>query len=228
MQVIADNLSVKRGEELIFEGVCFQLTGGESLTITGPNGVGKSTLLRALSGLMPFSSGQFTIDAGLDNSLVNSLGDSSNDEKAFYEYCHYIGHQNAMKAELSVLENLNFWQGQMGGGDQCLSPEAAAEALGLSHTFDLPFGFLSQGQRRRIALAKLFISRRAVWLLDEPTAALDNASGKVFMELTKDYIKSGGIVIAATHVPLGFTGAKTLEMVPLDPDAGSNADESYF
>jgi heme exporter protein A len=224
MQVIADNLSVKRGEELVFEGVCFQLTGGESLTITGPNGVGKSTLLRALSGLMPFSSGRFTIDDGL-NANANH---SSSDEKPSYEYCHYIGHQNAMKAELSVLENLNFWQGQMGGGDQCLSPEAAAEVLGLSHTLDLPFGFLSQGQRRRIALAKLFISRRAVWLLDEPTSALDHASGMVFTQLTKDYIKSGGIVIAATHVPLGFTGAKTLEMVPLSRDAGFDADESYF
>ena len=207
MRIFAQNLSVKRGEELIFTDVSFELYPTESLTISGPNGVGKSTLLRALAGLLPIDSGVFEISTDAKEAKPNA------------EYCHYIGHKNAMKAELTVLENLNFWQRTMSqedmvDEDQITSPEAAVELLGLSHTLDLPFGFLSQGQRRRIALAKLFVSYRPVWLLDEPTAALDKASSDNFANITNSYLEKGGIVIAATHVPLGFKEVKQLEMTP--------------
>ncbi len=207
MRIFAQNLSVKRGEELIFTDVSFELSPTESLTISGPNGVGKSTLLRALAGLLPIDSGTFEIKTDSKEAKPNA------------EYCHYIGHKNAMKAELTVLENLNFWQRTMAqedtvDDDLIMSPEAAVELLGLSHTLDLPFGFLSQGQRRRIALAKLFVSHRPVWLLDEPTAALDKASSDNFANITNSYLEKGGIVIAATHVPLGFKEVKQLEMTP--------------
>ena len=207
MRIFAQNLSVKRGEELIFTDVSFELSPTESLTISGPNGVGKSTLLRALAGLLPIDSGTFEIKTDSKEAKPNA------------EYCHYIGHKNAMKAELTVLENLNFWQRTMAqedivDDDLIMSPEAAVELLGLSHTLDLPFGFLSQGQRRRIALAKLFVSYRPVWLLDEPTAALDKASSDNFADITNSYLEKGGIVIAATHVPLGFKEVKQLEMTP--------------
>lgn len=207
MRIFAQNLSVKRGEELIFTDVSFELSPTESLTISGPNGVGKSTLLRALAGLLPIDSGTFEIKTDSKEAKPNA------------EYCHYIGHKNAMKAELTVLENLNFWQRTMAQEDSVdddliMSPEAAVELLGLSHTLDLPFGFLSQGQRRRIALAKLFVSHRPVWLLDEPTAALDKASSDNFANITNSYLEKGGIVIAATHVPLGFKEVKQLEMTP--------------
>lgn len=207
MRIFAQNLSVKRGEELIFTDVSFELSPTESLTISGPNGVGKSTLLRALAGLLPIDSGTFEIKTDSKEAKPNA------------EYCHYIGHKNAMKAELSVLENLNFWQRTMAqedtvDDDLIMSPEAAVELLGLSHTLDLPFGFLSQGQRRRIALAKLFVSYRPVWLLDEPTAALDKASSDNFANITNSYLEKGGVVIAATHVPLGFKEVKQLEMTP--------------
>lgn len=207
MRIFAQNLSVKRGEELIFTDVSFELFPTESLTISGPNGVGKSTLLRALAGLLPIDSGTFEIKTDSKEAKPNT------------EYCHYIGHKNAMKAELTVLENLNFWQRTMAqedivDDDLIMSPEAAVELLGLSHTLDLPFGFLSQGQRRRIALAKLFVSYRPVWLLDEPTAALDKASSDNFANITNGYLEKGGIVIAATHVPLGFKEVKQLEMTP--------------
>lgn len=207
MRIFAQNLSVKRGEELIFTDVSFELSPTESLTISGPNGVGKSTLLRALAGLLPIDSGTFEIKTDSKEAKPNA------------EYCHYIGHKNAMKAELTVLENLNFWQRTMAqedivDDDLIMSPEAAVELLGLSHTLDLPFGFLSQGQRRRIALAKLFVSYRPVWLLDEPTAALDKASSDNFANITNNYLEKGGIVIAATHVPLGFKEVKQLEMTP--------------
>ena len=207
MRIFAQNLSVKRGEELIFTDVSFELSPTESLTISGPNGVGKSTLLRALAGLLPIDSGTFEIKTDSKEAKPNA------------EYCHYIGHKNAMKAELTVLENLNFWQRTMAqeamvDEDLIMSPEAAVELLGLSHTLDLPFGFLSQGQRRRIALAKLFVSYRPVWLLDEPTAALDKASSDNFADITNSYLEKGGVVIAATHVPLGFKEVKQLEMTP--------------
>jgi heme exporter protein A len=207
MRISAQNLSVKRGEDLIFTDVSFDLVPTDSLTISGPNGVGKSTLLRALAGLLSFESGTFEIST------------DAPEPKPSYEYCHYIGHKNAMKAELTVLENLSFWQNNMAqdqsdNSDFVLSPEDAVELLGLSHALDLPFGFLSQGQRRRIALAKLFVSYRPVWLLDEPTAALDKASSDRFAQITNDYLEKGGIVIAATHVPLGFKEVKQLEMTP--------------
>lgn len=219
MRVVAENISVKRGEDLILAEVSFDLSPTESLTVSGPNGVGKSTLLRALAGLLPLDKGSFEIQT------------DDIEQRPPHEHCHYIGHQNAMKSELSVLENLSFWQrsmyqdhsgsqNQSGSQDQAgdssfvVSPEIAADKLGLSHTLDLPFGFLSQGQRRRIALAKLLISYRPVWLLDEPTAALDKASNAKFAEMTNEYLTQGGIVIAATHVPLGFNNSKKLEMTP--------------
>jgi heme exporter protein A len=202
MRVIAKNLAIRRGEDLIFNDVSFELGEGNALTITGPNGVGKSTLLRGLAGLLSFETGSFSVDVGRMS------------EKELHEYCHYIGHENAMKSELTVLDNMRFWQEQMGVSEISLSPVEAVEAFGLSHTLDLPFGFLSQGQRRRIALTKLFVSHRPIWLLDEPTAALDKGSSQIFDKLVDKFIQSGGIVIAATHVPLGFKQSKILEMMP--------------
>lgn len=202
MRVIAENLAVRRGEDLIFNEVSFDLVEGDALTVTGPNGVGKSTLLRGLAGLLSFEVGAFKIDEGKES------------DKELHEYCHYIGHENAMKSELSVLDNMRFWQEQMGVSNLSLSPEEAADSFGLLHTLDLPFGFLSQGQRRRIALTKLFVSHRPLWLMDEPTAALDKASCDAFDRLVDRFIQSGGIVIAATHVPLGFKQTKALEMTP--------------
>lgn len=215
--ITALNLSVSRGEDRIFEGVSFNLNAGEALLITGPNGVGKSTLIRALAGFLPLDGGEISID-----------GEKSHDHsKPLSEYCHYIGHKNAMKDELTVFENLVFWQKTFGGDkDGVMSPDEAADQLGLAHTLELPFGILSQGQRRRIALAKLFVAHRPLWLLDEPTAALDKKSADLFAELTNQYLRNGGMVIAATHDPLAFQQAKTLEMTPVLKII--DADVSYF
>ncbi len=197
MRLKADELAGERGGERIFSGVGFTLDAGTSLTVTGPNGAGKSTLLRVLAGLLPVAAGNISFDAG-DSwpTLAGAL--------------HYLGHQNAMKAALTVSENLRFWQ------DFCGAPRlSAGEALdevGLGAIGHLPFGYLSTGQRRRAAIARLLVSHRPVWLLDEPTAGLDKASEQRFAGLMNTHLGAGGIIIAATHLPLGLENGQTLVM----------------
>jgi len=203
MRLIAENLSARRGEDLIFQGVSFALSGGESLVLTGKNGSGKSTLLRVVAGLLRPESGTVTWQA-----------ETADKGMRVAEACHYLGHRNAMKAELSVHENLTFWQqffGHSPHGDR-LSVDEAADAVGLSDITHLPFGYLSAGQQRRMAFAKLLVSYRPVWILDEPTAALDVSAERVFTGLIESHLRTGGILIAATHQPLGLESAQELKM----------------
>ncbi|TIU77435.1 MAG: heme ABC exporter ATP-binding protein CcmA, partial [Mesorhizobium sp.] len=123
---------------------------------------------------------------------------------------HYLGHLNAMKTALSVEENLGFWRAFQ--GETGLSVGQALETVGLDGLGHLPFGYLSTGQRRRASIAKLLVSPRPVWLLDEPTAGLDKASEERFAGLMRGHCREGGIIVAATHLPLGLEGAKTLRM----------------
>jgi heme exporter protein A len=203
MRLIAENLSARRGEDLIFQGVSFALSGGESLVLTGKNGSGKSTLLRVVAGLLRPESGTVTWQADTADKGMRAA-----------EACHYLGHRNAMKAELSVHENLTFWQqffGHSPHGDR-LSVHEAADAVGLGDITHLPFGYLSAGQQRRMAFAKLLVSFRPVWILDEPTAALDVSAERVFAGLIESHLRTGGILIAATHQPLGLENAQELKM----------------
>lgn len=200
MQVVAEKLAVRRGEDLIFDDVSFELNPEEALIVSGRNGVGKSTLLRCLSGLIPVHGGYFAVRT--DDA----------EKRPPYEYCHYVGHSNAMKPELTIAENLEFWRGAMVATEDDLTVEKAVERIGLSHALDLPFGLLSQGQQRRVALARLMVSYRRVWLLDEPTAALDTASAVIFSQIINDHLKEGGIAVIATHLPLGTINPKYLEM----------------
>ncbi|KQU74291.1 cytochrome C biogenesis protein CcmA [Aminobacter sp. DSM 101952] len=198
MRLIAENLSGERGGEAVFAGIGFALEDGQSLVVTGPNGSGKSTLLRVIAGLLPHLHGRIAIEGG------------GEDFPTVASACHYLGHQNAMKAALTVDENLAFWR--RFSGDGRLSIADALEQVDLGGLGHLPFGYLSTGQKRRAAIAKLLISHRPVWLLDEPTAGLDKASEARFTELMKAHCAAGGIVAAATHLPLGLGGATTLEM----------------
>lgn len=202
MRLVATDLSARRGEDLIFAGVSFALSAGEALVVTGPNGVGKSTLLRTLAGLIAPESGAVRLDGagGSDTRLP--------------ERAHYLGHQNAMKRELTVRENLSFWQSFMAseGEGPALSVPEAAEAVGLGEITHLPFGYLSAGQQRRMAMAKLLVAHRPVWLLDEPTSALDAASESLFAGIVAKHCAAGGIVVAATHRPLGLADPQRLEM----------------
>ncbi|WAX96161.1 heme ABC exporter ATP-binding protein CcmA [Aminobacter sp. NyZ550] len=198
MRLIAENLSGERGGEPVFEDIGFTLENGEALIVTGPNGSGKSTLLRVIAGLLPHASGRIGIEGGGEEFPTVAAA------------CHYLGHQNAMKAALTVRENLEFWQSFAGGGK--LGIADALDDVGLGGLGHLPFGYLSTGQKRRAAIAKLLISHRPVWLLDEPTAGLDKASDARLAGLMRDHCAAGGIVVAATHLPLGLEGVKALEM----------------
>lgn len=198
MRLIADDLSGERGGETVFAGVDFALGNGEALTVTGPNGSGKSTLLRIVAGLLPHAHGRIAVEGGGEEFPTVASA------------CHYLGHQNAMKAALTVSENLEFWQSFAGNGKLDIG-EALAD-VGLDGLGHLPFGYLSTGQKRRAAIAKLLISHRPIWLLDEPTAGLDKASEAQFAALMRGHCQAGGIIVAATHLPLGLEGAKALEM----------------
>lgn len=198
MRLIAENLGAERGGEPVFSGVSFGLGDGEGLVVTGPNGSGKSTLLRVVAGLLPAAEGVIRLEGG---------GEDWPQPQAA---CHYLGHQNAMKTALSVEENLRFWREFCGAPHMEIAE--ALDMVGLPQVASLPFGYLSTGQKRRIAIAKLLISYRPVWLLDEPTAGLDAASEKQFSALMAAHLDDGGIIVAATHIPLGLEGVGSLRL----------------
>ncbi|RWB72072.1 MAG: heme ABC exporter ATP-binding protein CcmA [Mesorhizobium sp.] len=198
MRLIAENLGGERGGEAVFSGIGFVIEKGEALIVTGPNGSGKSTLLRVVASLLPVARGKVLVEGG--GEAFPTVASAS----------HYLGHLNAMKTALSVEENLGFWRAFQ--GEPALSVEEALETVALGGLGHLPFGYLSTGQRRRVSIAKLLVSRRPVWLLDEPTAGLDKASEERFAALMRAHLRDGGIVVAATHLPLGLEGAKVLGM----------------
>ena len=189
MRLVAEGLSAKRGEDLIFQDISFEIAGGEALVVKGANGSGKSTLLRVLAGLLPAHSGTVKLLAAAQP--VERVGEAA----------HYLGHRDALKPSLSVAENLIFWADFL--GEPARPPAAALEAVGLAALASLPAGYLSAGQRRRLSLARLVAAERPVWLLDEPTAALDSAGQALVSDLMGSHLARGGLIVAATHVPLG-------------------------
>jgi heme exporter protein A len=203
MRLDAENISARRGEYLLFKDISFSVGAGQALILTGRNGTGKSTLLRVVAGLLRPETGRITW-----------VSESAEKGMRAAEACHYLGHRNAMKGELTVSENLSFWKEFLGDfeGRKGMPVGEAAEAVGLGSITHLPFGYLSAGQQRRMAFAKLLVAWRPVWILDEPTAALDVSAEAVFTALIKDHLATGGIVLAATHQPLGLENAQELKM----------------
>lgn len=166
------------------------------MIVTGTNGSGKSTLLRVITGLLAPTSGTVHIE---------------DDSDAFaYEHMHYLGHMNALKPALSIEENLNFWRNFC--GTPLRTPDEALEAVDLAGIGHLPAAYLSAGQKRRVSIAKLLVTFKPVWVVDEPTAALDKASEQLFADLVKEHLHSGGMAIAATHKPLGIANPQLLNM----------------
>jgi heme exporter protein A len=177
-----------RGGREVFSGLDFEACSGEALAVTGPNGSGKTSLLRLIAGLLTAAGGSIDLE-GCDAELT------------LPEQAHYLGHRDALKPALSVLENLSFWRDFLGG--ETSGPAASLAATGLDHAAHLPAAYLSAGQRRRLSIARLLAVRRPVWLLDEPANALDTAGQTMFAGLMEQHLARGGLIVAATHGSLG-------------------------
>ena len=173
------DLAVSRGGVTVLEGLNFSLSAGQALILRGPNGSGKTTLLRTLAGLQPSVSGELKTDP---------------------DAIAYAAHADGLKQTLSVRENLEFWSSVFGTS----SISSAVEAFTLDALLDRPAGALSAGQKRRLGLARLLVTGRPVWMLDEPTVSLDRASVERFADTIRAHLASGGSALLATHIDLGF------------------------
>jgi heme exporter protein A len=191
------NLSCQRGGRVVFTDLSFALTPGEALLVTGPNGAGKTSLLRQVAGLLPLAAGDLRFEGAAPDAELPEL-------------CHYVGHAHAVKTSLSVGENLAFWADFLGadGGNLTL----ALAAFGLTSLADLPAGLLSAGQKRKLALSRLFAAPRPIWLLDEPQTSLDTASVELLDAAIKAHLELGGIAIVASHVTLKTKFARKLAL----------------
>ena len=187
MELTVQDLSVTRGGVPVLEGVTFCISSGEALILRGPNGIGKTTLLRTVAGLQPPLRGQI----GLEREAMA-----------------YAAHADGIKSTLSVRENLGFWADVFATGD--IAP--ALEAFHLTALADRLAGGLSAGQKRRLGLARMVVTGRPVWVLDEPTVSLDTEAVALFAQAVRAHLAGGGLALMATHIDLGLSEARVLEM----------------
>ncbi len=197
MRLSAVHLACHRGGRDVFAGVNFAVGSGEVLAITGRNGAGKSSLLRTIVGLVRVAHGSLSLEGG-------------DPELTIAEQAHYLGHQDALKPSLSVGENLRFWAGFL--GHKPADTSAALAAVGLDPLADLPAAYLSAGQRRRLSIARLLAVKRPIWLLDEPVSTLDAAAQDRLAGLMQAQLAEGGLILAATHGPLGIAPTRELRL----------------
>jgi heme exporter protein A len=191
----AEGLACIRSERLVLSGVGFTVAAGGALLLTGPNGAGKSTLLRVLAGLGRADAGR----------LLWQGQDALADRVAHAARVAYLGHQDAIKPGLTAAENLHFW-----GARNAVA--AALAAMDLARLAELPARMLSAGQKRRLALARLILSSAPVWLLDEPSLGLDQQAVARLGGVFAAHREKGGVVVAATHLPLPLPGAQELAL----------------
>ncbi|MFM2389807.1 MAG: heme exporter ATP-binding protein CcmA [Pseudomonadota bacterium] len=196
MELQVNNLSCARGGVPVLAGVSFAVEAGKALILRGPNGAGKTTLLRTLAGLQPALGG--SVSANPDDVALAT-------------------HADGVKAALTVAENLRFWAAVHGQRDTA----PAADAMNLTALQTRPAGQLSAGQRRRLGLARLLVTGRKIWLLDEPTVSLDAASVALFVQVISAHLAAGGLAVIATHIDLGLPDAQTLDLAPFKARLGA-------
>lgn len=204
------NLALIRGERLLFKGCSFSVSNGQVLQIQGPNGAGKTSLLRVICGLLESDSGE----------LVWSLKQNISDFSSFYQNLIYLGHQLGIKPQLTVSENIAFYHALRQVSDDRASSQyrrnlfqQAIEQVGLSGFENELAAHLSQGQKRRVSLARLMIEKASVWILDEPFVALDAQGQDWLSRLIEQHTENGGAVIFTSHQPVALTTpVKTLQI----------------
>ena len=187
----ADGLACMRGERRLFEGLSFRVKAGQALAVEGANGSGKTSLLRMVAGFLSPAAGTLTLTQD---------GKPVTDAEARGRFIGWLGHQDGLKPQFTVIEQLRFYARLYAGKPD----DAVLEQVGLSRQRELPCRYLSAGQKRRLALARLLVSNRPLWLLDEPFAALDSAGQALVARLMAIHCGNGGMVVAATHDPLGL------------------------
>ena len=199
------DVAVSRGGVPVLTGIGFDLGAGDALVLRGPNGSGKTTLLRTIAGLQPPLAGEIT----------------GGDQVA------YAGHADGLKTALTVSENLTFWASVFGTGRDIV--DAALSAFELEALDDRRAGNLSAGQKRRLGLARLLVTGRPVWVLDEPTVSLDVASVGLFADAVRTHLGQGGAVLVATHIDLGLGDVSVLDVTSHRASSGiSAADEAFL
>jgi len=198
-KLIVNNLSCQRGYKLLFENLSFELNSGEVLKVSGPNGSGKTSLMKILAGLSSFETG--SID--YDETKINS-------ERYNLDFL-YLGHLAALSPELSCLENLKYTM-RLGNDNLDLDFSDALKKVGLKKFENELVGKLSAGQKKRIALSLLFITQSKVWLLDEPFSALDSRAIKIIETRVEDHCNSGGICILTTHQECNIKNMKEISL----------------
>ena len=194
-------LQLIRSNNLILSDVSFKVNSGEVLLLRGANGVGKTSLLMALAGYLHISDG-----------LIN-WQQKEKTEKSIYENMHFIAHQHAIKSFLTLRENLSFWADIYCGNKNNINN--ILEQVGLIAGENLEAGLLSQGQKKRLALARLLIAKKPIWLLDEPTAALDNEGDELVGQMVDNHLDNGGLAIIATHLDLVLKKNKRVKTLNL-------------
>jgi heme exporter protein A len=199
MELNVSDLAVARGGVPVLEGVSFRVKAGEALVLRGPNGCGKTTLLRTIAGLQPALSGKI----GLEREAMA-----------------YAAHADGLKAVLTVRENLQFWADVFGTG----AIEPALEAFDLHSLVNRPAGALSAGQKRRLGLARMVVTGRPVWVLDEPTVSLDVSAVAMFAQAVRAHLRGGGLALLATHIDLGLDEARVLDVAPFKAKAPAMDD----
>jgi heme exporter protein A len=207
--LIAEDIACRRGERLVFTGVSFRLPAGGALMLSGANGSGKTSLLRVLATLVPPAAGRILWgNAPIDADLPTYRG-----------RLHYVGHQDGVRPGLTPRETLLFWAGLRGGEARRNAPgvEVALSAFALGAVAEWPCRWLSAGQRRRLALARVVATRASIWLLDEPTTGLDEDNVGRLGRVIADHRAAGGRVVVASHAPLDIDAAAVLAMDSFAP-----------